>query len=162
MPTEVIDFLAPYELFASTQKFNVFAVAPEKRAATLTGGLDLMPHFTFAELDTLLASSSEVIVIPAIFNMEHENYQAISDYIQKHSSDQTILLSICAGAGNLAETGLLYDKKATSHWGDVILFEKKYPEVHWVRDQRYVVEAPSFLPPDYLLELMRHSMLFLN
>src|SRR4051794_12757159 len=32
--TEAIDFMAPYELFAASEAFNVYAIAPEKRATT--------------------------------------------------------------------------------------------------------------------------------
>ncbi|MDR6224621.1 DJ-1/PfpI family protein [Desmospora profundinema] len=136
--TEVIDFLAPYELFSATKHFNVFAVAPDRRITTLTGGLDVIPHYSFEELDELLGNSPDVVVIPAIFYMDHQGYEAVDDYIKKHSNNDTMILTICTGAENLAHTGLLDGKTATTHWGDMGRLEKKYPEVKWIHDQRFV------------------------
>ena len=52
--------------------------------------------------------------------MENEAYQPVKDYIQKHSMDETTILSICGGAVNLAHAGLLDGKSAATHWADQI------------------------------------------
>ena len=137
--TEVIDFLAPYELFSATNKFNVFAVAPTGNVTTLSGGLDVIPHYSFEELNALLGKSPDVLVVPYILHMENEAYQPVKDYIQKHSTDETTILSICGGAVNLAHAGLLDGKSAATHWADQV--EQNYPEVNWIRNQRYVVDG---------------------
>src|SRR3954465_1243630 len=62
--TEAIDFVAPYELFASSEAFNVYAVAPKKQLTSLTGGLSVMPHYSYQELDDLLGKKPDVVVIP--------------------------------------------------------------------------------------------------
>ena len=49
---EVSDVLAPYEILAATDRFNVYTVGPERRPVPLTGGLDLVPDLTFDELAT--------------------------------------------------------------------------------------------------------------
>lgn len=47
---EVADVLAPYGVIASTGRFNVYTVAPQRRPVPLTGGLDLVPDLTFDDL----------------------------------------------------------------------------------------------------------------
>ncbi|WP_141502116.1 DJ-1/PfpI family protein [Paenibacillus luteus] len=136
--TEAIDFMAPYELFAASESFNVYAIAPEKRATTLTGGLKVMPHYSYVELDEMLKKEPDVIVIPFIPPGSEKGQQAVRDYLIKHSTEKTILLSICNGAENLASTGLLDGLSATTHWGDIGGVEKRYPKVNWVRGLRYV------------------------
>ncbi|WP_138756222.1 DJ-1/PfpI family protein [Paenibacillus sinopodophylli] len=136
--TEAIDFMAPYQLFAASEAFNVYAIAPEKRPTTLTGGLKVMPHYSYDELDEMLKKEPDVIVIPFIPPGSEKGQQAVHDYLLKHSSEKTILLSICNGAENLASTGLLDGLSATTHWGDINGVEKKYPQVNWVRGLRYV------------------------
>ncbi|MCY9697010.1 DJ-1/PfpI family protein [Paenibacillus alginolyticus] len=139
--TEVIDFLVPYEMFSLTGAYNVFAVASDRHIKSLTGGLDLLPHYSFKEMDDLLGKSPDIIVIPNIPIMEDKKVHTVQDWIIKNSGNKPILLSICNGAETLAETGLLNGKSAATHWGDMNRLEKKYPEVHWQRDQRYVPDG---------------------
>ncbi|MGG1519063.1 DJ-1/PfpI family protein [Paenibacillus oryzisoli] len=138
--TEVFDFMVPYELFAMTESYNVYAVAPDKELKTLSGGLDLMPHYSFDELDRLLGKSPDLIVIPAMPMVDEAKYKPIRQWIQKHAD--TKLLSICAGALNLADTGLLNGKEAATDWKSFEYGEvAKYPETNWRRDLRYVADG---------------------
>ncbi|NOU98657.1 DJ-1/PfpI family protein [Paenibacillus planticolens] len=138
--TEVFDFMVPYEIFAMTESYNVYAVAPDKNMKTLTGGLDLMPHYSFDELDRLLGKSPDLIVIPAMPMVDEAKYKPVREWIQKHAD--TKLLSICAGALNLADTGLLKGKEATTDWKSFDYHEvDKYPETNWRRDVRYVADG---------------------
>ncbi|MCY9664332.1 DJ-1/PfpI family protein [Paenibacillus alginolyticus] len=138
--TEVFDFMVPYEMFAMTESYNVYAVAPDKNMKTLSGGLDLMPHYSFDELDRLLGKSPDLIVIPAMPMVDEAKYKPVREWIQKHS--ETKLLSICAGALNLADTGLLKGKEATTDWKSFDFHEvNKYPETKWRRDVRYVADG---------------------
>ncbi|WFR61007.1 DJ-1/PfpI family protein [Paenibacillus amylolyticus] len=139
--TEVFDFLVPYEMFALTGKYNVFSVAPDSEIKSLTGGLDVIPHYSFADMDQLLGKSPDIIVIPFMPILDEQKYAPVREWIRKHSSEQTILLSICNGAENLADTGLLNGKSAATHWGDIQRLIKSYPEIQWVQDQRYVPQG---------------------
>lgn len=139
--TEVFDFLVPYEMFAMTKAYNVYGVAPERKIKSLTGGLDVIPHYSFDEMDTLLGKSPDIIVIPFMPILDEKRYAPVREWIQKHSTVNTTLLSICNGAENLADTGLLDGKSAATHWGDVNRLIKKYAEVQWVKDQRYVQQG---------------------
>ncbi|MDM5277588.1 DJ-1/PfpI family protein [Paenibacillus silvae] len=139
--TEVFDFLVPYEMFALTGKYNVFSVAPDSGIKSLTGGLDVIPHYSFADMDQMLGKSPDIIVIPYMPILDEKKYAPVREWIRKHSSEQTILLSICNGAENLADTGLLNGKSAATHWGDIQRLIKSYPEIQWVKDQRYVPQG---------------------
>ncbi|WP_047155450.1 DJ-1/PfpI family protein [Aneurinibacillus tyrosinisolvens] len=133
------DFMIPYELFSRTGAFNVYAVAPDNEVKTLTGGLDVIPHYSFKEMDQLLGKSPDIIAIPFMTTYDEKKFEPIRKWIQKHS--KTTLLSICGGSGNLAATGLLKGKSAASHWLNMAVFQKKYPETNWIRDQRYVQDG---------------------
>jgi len=138
--TEVFDFMVPYEMFAMTDSYNVYAVAPDKNIKTLSGGLDLMPHYSFDELDRLLGKSPDLIVIPAMRMVDEAKYKPVREWIQKHADTQ--LLSICAGALNLADTGLLRGKEATTDWKSFDYQETNaYPETKWRRDMRFVADG---------------------
>lgn len=137
--TEVFDFMVPYEMFAMTDAYNVYAVAPDNNVTTLTGGLDLVPHYSFKEMDQLLGKSPDLIVIPFMPMVDEVKYKPVREWIQKHS--KTNLLSICVGAENLADTGLLKGKSSTLHWEVFDRAKKQYPDTNWIRDQRYVQDG---------------------
>lgn len=139
--TEVFDFMTPYEMFAMTGGFNVFAVAPDRHVKSLTGGLDVMPHYTFEEMDGALGKSPDVIVIPYIPIMDKKKYEPVRNWIRKHASGNTTIMSICTGAENLADTGLLKGKSATSLWAEIGRLEKEYADTQWIRDRRYVLDG---------------------
>ncbi|MCC8437325.1 DJ-1/PfpI family protein [Brevibacillus sp. M2.1A] len=139
--TEVFDFLVPYEMFAMTEAYNVYGVAPDREIKSLTGGLDVVPHYSFDEMDAMLGKSPDIIVIPFMPILDEKKYTPVREWIQKHASDKTLLLSICNGAENLADTGLLNGKSAATHWGDIDRLIKQYPKVQWVKDLRYVPQG---------------------
>ena len=142
IPTEDFDFLIPYELLSMTDAYNVYAVAPDKNVKSLSGGLDVIPHYSYKELDNLLNKSPDIIVVPFMPGVDEQKYQPTREWIQQHSSSNTTtFLSICGGSQNLADAGLLKGKSATSHWQSLPILMKQYPDTHWKEDVRYVHEG---------------------
>jgi AraC family transcriptional regulator, transcriptional activator FtrA len=137
--TEITDALIPYEIFSASGAYNVYAVAPERKANSLSGGLEVMPNYSYAELETLLGSKSpDVVVIPAIPNVASPQNQAVLTWIKQQSASGSFIFSICVGAEAFAATGLLDGRTATTHWADIDRIEQAYPAVNWVRGMRYV------------------------
>ena len=142
IPTEDFDFLIPYTLFSMTDAYNVYAVAPDKNVKSLSGGLDVIPHYSYKELDNLLNKSPDIIVVPYMPGVNQQKYQPTREWIQQHSSSKTTtFFSICGGSQNLADAGLLKGKSATSHWQFIPILMKQYPDTHWKEDLRYVQEG---------------------
>ncbi|GGJ26967.1 DJ-1/PfpI family protein [Deinococcus roseus] len=140
--SEVADVLVPYQVFAASGKFNVVTAAAKRLPVALTGGLDLLPHYTFQELDQKLSAGPRVVIVPNIPFIQNQGNAAVLSWLQvqgKHP--KTIIMGICSGANTLALAGLLNGKKATAHWSDLGTLNKNFPEVQWVRDQRYVDEG---------------------
>lgn len=132
--TEVSDALLPYQLLAASQTFNVFAVAPDDRPATLTGGLDVVPHLSFAGLRRLPTSKVDLIVVPHLPKPDPR----ILEWLREQKGAGAVVLSICTGAAVVAAAGLLEGRRATTHWGDIGRLERRFPGVTWVRGVRYV------------------------
>ncbi|MFD2444845.1 DJ-1/PfpI family protein [Bacillus sp. CGMCC 1.16607] len=141
--TEVLDFLVPYEMLAMTGAYNVYAIAPKNKVMSITGGLEIIPHYSYDEIDRLLLGKSpDVIVAPAIRITDEKKYKPTRKWIQKHSkSEYTKFISICNGAKNLADAGLLDGKSAATHWQVISSMAKKFPKVEWIKDQRYVEDG---------------------
>jgi AraC family transcriptional regulator, transcriptional activator FtrA len=141
--TEGLDFTIPYQIFSMTGAYNVYAVAADNKVRTLTGGLDVIPHYSFEELDALLGRSADIIAIPYMTMNKPGTYDPLREWILKHKD--TTLLSICAGADNLAMTGLLNGKLGATHWQTMPVLTRKFPDVNWVVDRRYVTNGPKMI-----------------
>lgn len=136
--TEITDALIPYEIFSAAGAYNVYAVAPKREATSLSGGLEVMPDFSYAQLDTLLGKAPDVVVIPAIPDVASPQNEPVLTWIKEQSARGSYIFSICVGAEAFAATGLLDGRTATTHWGEIDRIEKEYPAVNWVRGVRYV------------------------
>lgn len=134
--TEVADMLGPYATFKIAGAFNVVAVAEHRLPVALSGGLDVVPDFSFAGLDARLGRDPDLIIIPNIVDLRGND--AVRNWVRQHGLDKSIVMSICAGAEMFAASGLIDGRRATTHWGDIDRIERGYPRVHWVRGQRYV------------------------
>ncbi|EME62617.1 DJ-1/PfpI family protein [Amycolatopsis decaplanina] len=135
----VSDALAPFEVLAASGAFNVYTVAPEARPVTLTGGLDLIPDLSFADLDRLLSSAApDVVVVPALPDLGEPTTRPVTDWLNRQASRGSLLMSVCNGSGVLASAGLLDGRKATAHWIRIGGFEDEFPAVDWIRGTRYV------------------------
>ncbi|SDN47960.1 DJ-1/PfpI family protein [Allokutzneria albata] len=131
----ISDVLVPYEILASTGRFNVYTVAARRVLLPLTGGLDLVPDLTF---DDPLARTPDLVVVPALPDVGQPSTAPITDWLRVQSARGAQMLTVCNGAGVLASAGLLDGRRATAHWLRLNRFEANYPKVNWVRGARYV------------------------
>ena len=139
--TESTDLLGPYEVLATSGAFNVHVVAPERRLSPLfPGGLDIVPHYSFAEYDHVVGADPDLVVVPAIADIRGAD-AGVLDWLRRRAGERTTVVTICTGARVVAEAGLLAGRQATAILSALPLYEKAYPEVRWVRGQRYVEDG---------------------
>ena len=133
------DTLPPYETLAATGRYNVYTVAPKRQRVTLTGGLDLVPDFDFADLDARLAGHvPDVVVVPAMPDATAGSSRALRTWLARQSADGALVLVVCQGADVAAAAGVLDGHDATSHWFRISSLQDRYPQVRWQRGTRYV------------------------
>lgn len=131
----VADTLVPFEVFGRAGAFDTVMVAPTADPVPLTGGLDVVPDLTFAELDRQLGRPADIIVVPQI----HGSTDQVLDWLRTQRADGApLVLSVCVGAGVIADAGLLEGRRATSHWLGLIGLRRSHPEVEWVEGERFV------------------------
>jgi transcriptional regulator GlxA family with amidase domain len=137
--TEITDTLGPYEMFARVGTFNVVTAAPTRTPTLLTGGLRVVPHYSFAELDEHLGNrAAQVVVVPNIPNIAAPYNAPVVAWLQRQAARGALVHSWCTGAMTLAHAGLLDGLTATAHWGDLSRLEKAYPRVRWIRGVRWI------------------------
>jgi putative intracellular protease/amidase len=143
---EITDTIGPYAAFKESGLYNVYMVADSKTprpigtrtAYTMTSALDVVPHYTFAELDALLGHSPDIVVVPQMLGVDAPENQPLLAYLRQHAQGDTLTFAWCTGANVLAAAGVLDGKPATAHWGDIDRLERAYPQVQWQRGLRYV------------------------
>jgi putative intracellular protease/amidase len=134
---EVSDVLAPYEILAATGRLNVYTVAAQRRPLPLSGGLDLVPDLTFDDLATR-TGAADLVVVPALPDVGEASTAPVTAWLRGQADAGAMLLGVCNGSGVLASAGLLDHRPATAHWMRIGTFESDYPQVDWVRGERFV------------------------
>lgn len=144
---EVLDFAGPYEVFSRTRlepgvasrraddsaPFRVFTVAKSTEPVAATGGLTLVPDFSFRD-----APPVELLVVPGGFGTRRLLDDPVTlDWVRHVASVAQHVTSVCTGALLLAKSGLLDGKRATTHWGALDLLAS-FPGVEVARDRRVV------------------------
>lgn len=137
---EVLDFAGPFEVFSiaegtdSEKLFNVFTIAETKNTISARNGLQVIPAFTFED-DVVI----DILVIPGGYGAETIEFknERLLNWIMEKDKKTIITSSVCTGALILAETKLLDDKEATTHWMDLERLRRDYPLIKVV-DQKFV------------------------
>jgi transcriptional regulator GlxA family with amidase domain len=129
----VIDFAGPWEVFQDVMvgeemPFQLFTVSDKIETITGSGGLKLVPDYTFANVP-----ECKVIVIPA-----QKGSETMREWLRKASQTADVTMSVCTGAFQLAQAGLLAGKSVTTHHDFVDKFEKDFPDVKVARGVRFV------------------------
>ena len=114
---EVLDFAAPFEVFAVTSElnnyepFNVFLVAESQRTYKAVNGLQVVPNYEISN-----CPNPDILVVPGgVGTRTQMNDQKLINWIQKVSEQAELVMSICTGARLLAKAGLLDGLEITTH-----------------------------------------------
>jgi transcriptional regulator GlxA family with amidase domain len=128
----MIDTAGPWEVFQDVftpddfPAFALFTVAPEDKIYNMTGGMQVKPHYTIAN-----APQPHVIVVPA-----HRATDASRAWLKSASEKTDVSMSVCTGAFQLARTGLLDGKTATTHHEYWDSFDKEFAASRKIKLQR--------------------------
>src|ERR687894_1378927 len=138
----VTDVLSPYGCLSESGAFNVYAAAPEPEAVPLSGGLDVLPQLSLAELDRRLKGEDpDVIVVPQMRDVGTPAHRPVAEWLREHAEGSGTVVSVCNGARVLADAGLLGGRRATANWANIAEWERRYPDTEWVRGLRYVEDG---------------------
>lgn len=145
---EVLDFTGPFEVFSVTRAdpeadrespppYSVRLVAQTPDPVTATGGMRVIPDFSFSDCPVL-----DVLVVPGGWGSRAQlgNPELLKFLIDRSSRIGT-LASVCTGSLLLAKAGLLDGRHATTHWRALDLMEEMFPAVEVDRTRRLVEDG---------------------
>jgi transcriptional regulator GlxA family with amidase domain len=124
---EVLDFAGPFEVFSRVRlvpgidsrrseesaPFSVFTVSRSRATIQTTGGLEIIPRYSFADVPRI-----DILVVPGGFGTRAllEDPEVL-DWIRDTAAASRLVTSVCTGSLLLAKAGLLEGRRATTHWG---------------------------------------------
>lgn len=137
---EELDWAGPWEVLAAwshgwpEDDVSVFTVARTEEVVTSAKGLRVLPDHSW---DT--APSMDVLVYPGgRGTRDHIGDDAIRAWLHRLAGDGTLLTSVCTGSLVFADSGLLDDGPATTHWGALDELERLGSNIEPRPDDRFV------------------------
>jgi len=134
----LIDIAGPMQVFDQVQSpgttgFQTFTVS-ETRNPIKAGTMTIVPDYTFAD-----APEADIVVVGA----QSGDAPPYLDYLRRMTARGRLMLSVCTGASKFAQAGILDGLQATTHHDYVESMQKRFPKVHFLRDQTWVHSAPT-------------------
>ena len=143
---EVLDFCGPFEVFSATRlneekrrgdpsPFEVFLVAETLSCVTTTGGMKVIPQYSFENCPQL-----DILVVPGGWGTRKElNNPVMLEWLRSRAAEVEILASVCTGSMLLGFAGLIDGLHATTHWRSLDWMRDSFPTVS-VEYKQHVVE----------------------
>lgn len=134
---ELVDMNGPIDVFQHANSYNgkrydIYTVAATMDLISSEGNIVTMtPQYDISNCPV-----PDVIVIPGIIDLEAD--QSVVDWITPLGKQGKTILSVCIGLYTLARTGLLSGRQATTHYLAIDSFHEQYPDVHLVKNVRFV------------------------
>jgi len=142
--TEVTDLMIPYGVLKRADVADVAIVAEHTSSVALYPfsklgqGSELFkvePQATLQDFDKQHPDGADYVVIPAVLPRDNP---AVVNWIKSQHQKGANIVSVCAGSITLAATGLLDDRRSTSHWAYIDELKEAHPTTKIVPDRRYV------------------------
>ncbi len=135
--TETTDYLMPYGVLKRADVADVVTLATAAGPMTLFPALKVEPLATTAEFDAQHPNGADYVIVPAL---SRDDDPAALQWIRNQSAKGAIVIGVCAGAKVVGDTGLLHDKRATTHWYSIRELREDHPTIRYVEDRRFVVD----------------------
>lgn len=147
---ELIDMNGPIDVFVKANRYNnnryqVFTVAESaEEIKTELSVVRIMPDYTLSNCPV-----PDMIVIPGQIMPPGSagafggGSDQLIDWIKEHAQQPgIIIMSVCVGIYILANTNLLNNRRATTHWATIKGgIQTVYPLITFVKNERFIVDA---------------------
>jgi putative intracellular protease/amidase len=135
--TETTDYLMPTGILRRADVADVMMVATGPGRVALYPALTVEPDATVAQFNASHPDGADYVIVPA---MSRDDDPAALQFIKDQSAKGAFIIGICFGVKVVAETGMLDDKRGTTHWFALKELRKKHPTMQYVANRRLVVD----------------------
>ena len=123
-------------------RFRVRILSPSRKPFACGNGIPIRPDVSVAD-----DPAAEIVIVPELWLEPDEHlrgrYPKLMEWIRLQHERGSSIYSACSGAVMLAETGLLDNCDATSHWGYQDLFRLHYPKVRFKPEPNLAFADPA-------------------
>ncbi|MFN7025523.1 MAG: DJ-1/PfpI family protein, partial [Pseudorhizobium sp.] len=136
--TETTDYVVPTGILRRADIADVLMVATDPGPVRLYPALQVEADRTVAAFDSEHPDGADYVIVPA---MSRDDDPQVLGWLRSQAGKGARIITVCAGAKVLAETGLLDNKRATTHWyylGDLL---QRSPSIDYVPDRRMVSDG---------------------
>jgi putative intracellular protease/amidase len=134
--TETTDYLMPYGILRRADVADVVTLSTGPGPVTLFPALRVEPDATITDFDTQYPEGADYVIAPA---MSRDNDPVAFEWIRSQADKGATIIGVCVGARVVAETGLLDNKRATTHWYSLKGMLDRHPSIQYVPDRRLVL-----------------------
>jgi transcriptional regulator GlxA family with amidase domain len=111
-------------------RFRVTTASVDGRAVRCDGPIHITPAASLKQI-----RKTDLIFIPStglsVDDVVERNAEVVP-WLERWHKRGAAIASVCSGVGLVAASGLLDDKRATTHWSLAERFRAKYPKVRWM------------------------------
>ncbi len=136
--SEITDLLVPYAILSEANiEVEILATSP--------GDVSLVPQGPtitgLRSIDQVVVDPSDLVIVPAMHDPEDPQ---VAKWLSTQFANGrgAAMASVCDGAFVLAHAGILDGRKATAHFYSHGTRVKRFPEVDWIEDARYIEDGP--------------------
>ncbi|MCG8635124.1 MAG: helix-turn-helix domain-containing protein [Desulfobacterales bacterium] len=124
-----------------TPLFEVEIANSDLAPVKCTGSLSILPHKKLTEIHR-----TDLILIPSVLDIDQtlSRHPDAVPWLLAHYKNGAQIAAMCTGTFVLAETGLLDHKTATTHWGVVDGFRRRYPRINLVPERLITDEGDLY------------------
>lgn len=158
------ELIAPYDVLQHSvfrdpnNYIETAIVAPEKKSFTTFEGIEMMPHYSFAD-----APEADILIIPSAEHSMDKDLedQRLIDWLRRAVARAEWVITVCDGAFPLAKTGALDGRVATTFPADRDRLKELFPKIDVKYQERLVIDgkfitsvggALSYEPAFWLVE----------
>ncbi|MDH5433712.1 MAG: DJ-1/PfpI family protein, partial [Gammaproteobacteria bacterium] len=144
---------APFELFKYTgvlwnallgkkeqANFKVVTASQNGEKQLFDGNIIVQPDYKVSDIE-----HTDLVYMPGMgieIDKMIANNPDFIHFIKTQSEKGTIIAGVCSGVAMLAESGILDDKEATTHWALAEQFRQKFPHVNW-QPEKFITQSDN-------------------
>ena len=135
--TETTDYLVPTGILRRANVADVFTLATAQGPVKLYPALTVEADATIATFDGQNPAGADYVIVPA---MSRDDDPVVLTWLREQARKGAVIIGVCAGAKVVAATGLLDNKRATTHWYYVKSLLNKHPSIVYMPNRRVVTD----------------------
>lgn len=137
--TELVDYVVPYAVLSESGAADVIALGITEGPMQMMPAMRIQPQASIAAFDRQHPEGADYLIVPAV---HHSDDKDLISWVRQQAAKGATVVGICDGALLLGNAGLLKNRRATGHWYSQSERENDFPDTHWLKNVRYVVDGP--------------------